>query len=680
MATEQSTTTAPHCYAPLIAYLLTVAAFVSTSLIPEGRFWGFSVWAHFPVWVPTVSGVLLLLWGGALWRTTTADNSWTWRTYSLTAAVSGLVLFICFILFRTQTHYMGDGYALLDHLASNEPLIKNRQWLESWVRVVARDLAGGASAENALTSFRVVAWIGGAIFVLLAAFWSRRLLKQPVQSILLFTGIVTGGYMLMFFGYVENYSLFVPAVVWFVLYGLAVAQGRNRPWWSLISIIPLAALHIFGVTLLPAAVYLILSHAPISQRLMRIPALVRWSAGVVVVGGLLALLAYFWQSDQFFRYAFVPLAADRVTVEGYTMFSMAHLLDMLSLLFVLLPGLLVLLVALVKARPGWSHRDVRFGVIVILSCIGAAFIFDPKLGMPRDWDLFAFCGVPMAAALYYLVLKYGTLRLYHAAASCAIALGLLVLVGRVATQQSNEIAAARFEQYTALDSKKNMNFRKLVVDYYESSGDMKRAAEALQAFHEAYPEWNLNRRGMYFMDQNNPPAAIPLYRRAIEENPVFTAAYSNLAIAYLRQGMLDSAETMANIARGFNPLGPRIAVTLGQVALQRDQVDLAEQYFEEALSRVPDDVDPIIGLAMVARMRDDEQAYAEQMVKTLRFDEVPVAPLRGFANFLASRGQYAAAVRVYEKAMASGMDTAIYRSLLQSTPQLKRAADSLSGN
>ncbi len=624
--------------------------------------------------------VALLLTAGLALRLGAAELKSGRKTCTVsTLAVSG-VLLLAFVLLRTKTHYMGDGYALLDHLASDQPLIKNRQWLESWVRVIVRDLAGGPSADNALLSFRILAWIGGATFVAVAAIWSRILIRQPFPALLLFGGIVTGGYTLMFFGYVENYSLFVPAVLLFTLYGLAAAQEKHHPGWGLVMIVPAVLLHIFGVTLLPAAIYLVLSHPAIANRLLKLPAALRWGGVLIAVVGLLGLFAFFWQSDQFFRYAFVPLVEDRVTVEGYTMFSAAHLLDVANLLLVLVPGLVVLVVALFQARPRMSRRDLRFGLILVASCVGAAFIFDPKLGMPRDWDLFAFCGVPTAVVWYYLVLTSAPSRLARTAVVCSIGLALTVLGGRVATQQFDDIAAARFERYAALDARKNMNFRKLVVDYYERTGDIERASKSLAAFHEAYPEWNLNRRGMYFMDRKNPSAAIPLYRQAIEHNPVFTAAYSNLAIAYMRQGQLDSAQTMANIARGFNPLGPRIAVTLGQIALRREQLGLAEQYFGEARQRAPDDVDPVIGLAMVARMRGDEAAYSDHMVQTLRFDTIPVAPLRGFANYLAGRGRYAAAVRVYEKALANGLDSAIYESLLETTPGLKRAADSLAGN
>lgn len=661
----------------LFAFLVTAALTVTASYLPHGRIWGLSIWAYFPSWLPAAVAVILLFWA-ILARRIGRNSLDLSSTFYLNTALATIALFFAsFIFFRTQTHYLGDGYALLDFLASDQPLIKNRNWLESWVRLFVRDLLGGRSAEHALSAFQVVSWAGGALFAILAAVWSRRLIQQPLHATLFMLGLMTGGFVLMFFGYVENYSLFIPCVLWFALSGLGVAKGKNRPWWILLLLVAAVALHIFGITLLPAAVYLILSHDPVAKRLQKLPAVLRWGSLTVVLVVAAALFTYFWSTDQFFRYAFVPIVHDRVTVEGYTMFSVAHLLDIVNLLLILVPGLLVLLVALLIDRPPFRNRDTRFVGLLILSTVGAAFIFDPKLGMPRDWDLFAFCGVPTAVGLYYLVLTYSRAATARMASFAAIGLGVCALAGRVATQQSEEIAAARFEQYSSLDSKKNMNFRKLVVDYYEQSGDMERAAIALKQFHDTYPEWDLNRQGLYYLDQGDVAAAIPLFRAAIDENPVFTAAYSNLAMAYAQASNLDSAETMAEIARGFNPLGPRIATTLGQIALRRNQVDLAEQYFLEAQEHAPDDVSPLIGLAMVARVRGDDTEYASRMVKTLRFDRVPVPPLRGFANFLASHGQYAAAVRVYQKAVDNGMSETDYLSLLSSNPPLKQAADSL---
>ena len=41
--------------------------------------------------------------------------------------------------------------------------------------------------------------------------------------------------------------------------------------------------------------------------------------------------------------------------------------------------------------------------IMLVCCLGAVFVLDPKLGMPRDWDLFSFAGVPFVVLCYCLL-------------------------------------------------------------------------------------------------------------------------------------------------------------------------------------------------------------------------------------------------------------------------------------
>jgi len=41
---------------------------------------------------------------------------------------------------------------------------------------------------------------------------------------------------------------------------------------------------------------------------------------------------------------------------------------------------------------------ICLGLVALLT-FGTAFVFDPKIGMARDWDLYAFTGLPLGLLL-----------------------------------------------------------------------------------------------------------------------------------------------------------------------------------------------------------------------------------------------------------------------------------------
>ena len=128
--------------------------------------------------------------------------------------------------------------------------------------------------------------------------------------------------------------------------------------------------------------------------------------------------------------------------------------DFSNLLFLLVPGLLVILFVTpnVLRTAVAGSRSVKFLSSVLLVCLAVAFVFDPKLGMPRDWDLFAFAGVPLAI-LSYLLLFMSSERIPATgrAAVLVISLGFLSLIPRAIAQVVPEISIQHVEAYFELD-------------------------------------------------------------------------------------------------------------------------------------------------------------------------------------------------------------------------------------
>lgn len=394
-----------------IAYYLTLAAIFLASTFPTYRVWGLNWWAYFPLWVRigllAVGLVMPLVIDRVLNRLLSDRDDISARTYRWLVGGFAVVMIALFYLLRARTYFLGDGYQLLSTLGSENPFIRPRNLGGMLIQHAIFKLLNGEGEPGALLAYQTVSIAAGISFIGITIWAATRLISQYMERFLFVLLTCTGGYALMFFGYVENYSFFVVLVAAFCLLSLLIIDKKVGRLW----IIPLLAVasifHIFGVVLTLPTLYLLLYDTALWDKLSRWPAQYKILLSVLVLGILGTVFAYSYTTSWFFRLSLLPLWRNTFTVEGYTLFSTAHLVDFLNLVLLLFPGLLVIAVALFHGwrLTGASWFSIVSIALIAFSCAGTAFVFDPKLGMPRDWDLFSFAGVPLILGLAYLLLN-----------------------------------------------------------------------------------------------------------------------------------------------------------------------------------------------------------------------------------------------------------------------------------
>ncbi|HOD67422.1 MAG TPA: tetratricopeptide repeat protein [candidate division Zixibacteria bacterium] len=656
----------------LLAYAFTVMAFFLLSFVPHGRVWGLNSWAWLPLW-----GRLLLLiaaaaapLGALRLSEPSAPAPGRRGAYALAAGLAGIVLFAAFLILRQQTHFLGDGYTLLKWLEEGGAINKMRNFGAQFTLLLAdRVLPGGA-----LEAFRIVAWTSGAVAVAAALTASAALFSELPRRLLFACGVLSGGYALLFFGYVENYALFVLMVLLFCWAGLLAVRGRISPWWILLPQAGAVFFHVFGVTLLPAAAYAVLRTTPLGRRVARLPLGTRglMIAGLAAAG--LAAFVWFYTHSYFFRFTFVPILPNRFTIRGYTMFSLSHLVDVANLLLILAPALGLFAVA--KFRTGVrriiAEPSFRFLGLAALGALGAAFIFDPKLGMPRDWDLFSYGGVPLTMAGMLLLLEGPKpLPKPQGLAALAVALALLALVPRVIVQHTPPLAIAQFEAYRDLDPVQNRNGAIFLVDYYERRGDTARAEELRTAWHKAQTDEPLLMQGNAALQSGAFRRALDLYRAALRENPVYWVAWANLGDAYLRMGRRDSALEMYRIADGLNPSSPIILSNLGQAWYLNGQAEKGVELWQRSASLDPEFLPPLRFLVNHYRTSRDRDNYLAVLERIARLDGAPADNLAALADWYVQSNRFADAGRLYERALAAGLDSAYVSEMMAKYPVLR---------
>ncbi|MCK4461803.1 MAG: hypothetical protein KAW46_08350, partial [candidate division Zixibacteria bacterium] len=125
---------------------------------------------------------------------------------------------VLFYFLRARTHFLGDGYTLLSSLATDQATaMKIREYGESLLHIWLENLIGGDGQAAALLSYQIISIAAGLLFVIVTALFASKLFERTADRVLFLLGVCTGGYMLLFFGYVENYSLFVLSVLVYTL-------------------------------------------------------------------------------------------------------------------------------------------------------------------------------------------------------------------------------------------------------------------------------------------------------------------------------------------------------------------------------------------------------------------------------------------------------------------------------
>ncbi len=662
--------------AVLAAYYAMLLAFLLASFFPEYRVWGINLWAYFPTFVPLVLfGVGAVIPFAIRWipgreQISKENRKYVWLVLGLT-----LLFGLAFYFLRARTHFLGDGYTVLSLLAQENPLVKTRELGEALAHIWMKSGVGGGGRNAALLSFQIISISSGALFLFVTAAASRRLFERTAERLLFWLGLASGGYMLLFFGYVENYSLLVLAVATYALTGLVVARGILNRWLILIPLAFAIFFHVIAATLIPSAVYLLLANSRAGDFTARQSRAAKIAFTLAALAVAIWVFHHFYTTEYFFRFAFVPLFENRFTVEGYTLFSINHLADYANLLLLLLPGLpiVIAVLRLTPIKKTLKRREYRFLLILMASTLGAVFVLDPKLGMPRDWDLFSFAGVPLAIfGFYYLLDSRLTGRHNVKAASLAIALSVLSLLPRAVGQAIPETSLAHFNSYLELDRVRTRNAGILLVDYYYDRNDTVAAENSRAAWHDRRIDEPLVLQANRLLDAGHVIDAAAFYRRALSVNPVSPIAYTNLGECYLRLGQLDSARTMLEIADGLNPNNAITINNLGLIQFKRGSYREAEHLWLKAASLDTGFVQPRSFLIKLYRTTRDRQKYVEFLTRTGLRDDAPLYIIQWLADYYLQRGRYDDAARAYARALEKGLDSAYIDSLQERFPQLRQ--------
>jgi len=318
---------------------------------------------------------------------------------------------VLFIIFAAPTHFLGDGYALIGNLGSESGTFY--KWSEQWITLLLTKIQlifGTKSAQSARSAFQAVSIFSGLVSVWFYFMIADIITEDKIKKLLTFALLYVSTISLLFFGYVENYPLLWIPLSGFIYYGLRrTKSGKGLIPAGLFLLIGVA-IHLKMAVFFPAFIFLVFCGGKGLDIYRRFKVLLWIITGLAAVGVLFVFISKY-RSDLYFQNIFLPLFIGKDIYPEYAMFGWKHIVDILNQLLLLSPALPLLIY--LSARNFSRIRNIRKSASAVFLSIAALFslifllIIDPKLSMPRDWDLFSFATLGLNLLLISIMTETG---------------------------------------------------------------------------------------------------------------------------------------------------------------------------------------------------------------------------------------------------------------------------------
>jgi len=407
--------------------ILLIGLHLAAPFLPEAQSWGIFPYGALPrplQWLGALAGLALCV--GPLNAGVRRILNWLADRWPaslpprLGYALFTILLCPLFWAGRIVHTRWGDAYILVNAIPHSEARL-TYSWqapFDLFLHAKAWALTHRLWGWDATQVYQVISVIAGVFFVFLLLNVAHDLGRNRAERAAVAGLIGTLGLMQFYFGYIENYVLMTIGVLLYLWLGLRQCEGRASLAAPAGVLALTNAFHpstIFGLE--PALVWLWLRawRAEEGERLQNtlrtvIP-LVIVLAGVVLFmqaggHGLGALLGNDAPGGGDARW-FVPLTTLHSKWERYTMFSLAHLLDIINEQLLVAPFTLPLILALLAGRRGRAalrRPGGAFLLIAAASYLLFTLVWNPDYGGRRDWDLFAPAALPLTLLAAWLLI------------------------------------------------------------------------------------------------------------------------------------------------------------------------------------------------------------------------------------------------------------------------------------
>lgn len=643
---------------------LLLLAYLISSFFPQQRLWGINHLAYFPLFFRVaivLIGVFLLFpnlnrrinQGLSGLCSSLADNSK--KRFPKYALVSLVSMFI-FWIFRTPTHFLGDGYLRARSLALGIKYLPAEP-LDCYLHFLTQKFVSPLWGGDSIKTYAILSYAAGGVFIFFALLLAEYLGKTAPTRCLVFIVLTTLGGSQLFFGYVESYSLMYVAVLVYLFFSLNFLEGKMSLIWTTLSLGLALCLHLSAFYLLPSLAYLywLKNREEIGRNKTILNFWTIFSFFLLISGLAMGIFILRQLTTGTWGINLYPmfLSVKKIGNDPYTLFSSSHLIDFINELQLLSPVgfaiwsvILFVLVRQIK----WKNRNVIFLGMVSLFALVYTFVANPKLACARDWDMFAPVGLGYTLLGLYLVVQ--NVKMEENLKYILLIFSATAMIGSFPWFCLNSHEAkslARFNNILNLDPQRSAYGHETLARYYGDLGLFEKEAEewrkaiALQK----NPRY-FDNLGVALFRLNRYDEAITQYKRSLDLNPRSAKAHYNLGLTYSLKEMWD--EAIKEYREAFK-LGLRLADLHAELGIAYGHKRLYQQGISElkkAIQINPQEAEYYyhFGSLLFEMKRIDESIQVLKQVLTM--DSTYSSAYKALGNMYMGQGKTQDAFKHYQ--------------------------------
>ncbi|MCP4567572.1 MAG: tetratricopeptide repeat protein [FCB group bacterium] len=635
------------------------------SFLPEPRLWG----GNFAAYIDGMAFLYPLLFLMTLYLfiqrkkhfqsavSATDDNQ---RLYSPGWIVPIMIIVLAglgFYLLKVNSHFLGDGYMMI---SSPHMSIKYREYGEVVIHLWFMKTFGSMTSESVRLIYQMISFASGAILVTVLTYYTRQITANRFSYYSFIALNLLTANMILYFGYVENYSIVAMVLTVFMISSIASLRNNKKSAIPVITYSIALFLHTISLVFLPAlVVYVFLTffggsirdfvvrHTKILLSLMSI-------GFIAVYSGVRLWAPLFW------KMAFLPPLGDRFTLDNYYLLSPSHIVDYLNLLVMIVPVSLVVGVVILFARqkPKTDNSDSVKLFLWVATIFGllAAFVIEPKMGMARDWDLMSIMLIGAGiSGIYIWFDRFQCVRWFKPASVMLCLLSLSVFIPWLTLHNSVEGLYSFSMDALERDPKHSRSAFYTMGALADQMGNQPEANRLRRYCQRNFPERQLDREGGALYHRGDYARAEAVFKRGLKENPAWFALYMDLGMTLVKLGKYAEALENLKIADGLNPSNPVIYNFLGQAHMGMSNTDMALHFWHKCIAGDHTIPEPYISLGQyyLQKEKPDSALYYFRQLSDESYP-AEVFYLRGLLRL--HRGDTASAVKELERYLQIGKD------------------------
>lgn len=394
-------------YILIIAFYLmayTIAPIIGPALPETWRPFGFWQWGRISAWaMPFIAmGIFIIAWRISAIRI----DRWRISRMIFGTPAGNALLFIIFtaIFLLLSNNFLNyDSKLFPEKFITDVPIrgahITHDEILELYIHSKFWQLTNNLFGWDVIFSYQVINSIAGGAFVVLFGRFTHKFLAEHAAAWFLLA--FTGGYIGIFFGDPENYTLTATLLMlYFLISGLYIKDKVSILAPSIVLIVA-ASFHLLSFFLAPSLLYLFM---------------LEWKKGrlIRVLTSVAAMAGYFIAVLMFFHFNGLPLSD-----LYYHSHAMGHggnvlghisrpdpwyIYQMLNLGFLIAPYFVLYIPLLVWRRIARSNFNRFLGVASIMMFAFLA-LWRSLIAINEDWNLYAIAGLVFALHVWYNFLQ-----------------------------------------------------------------------------------------------------------------------------------------------------------------------------------------------------------------------------------------------------------------------------------